>query len=122
MSHETHSTPGNKRPIIEFRTALLFVLILAGLFIAALAFISSMSGDSEGGHGDAQHAEATMPGHGDGNTHGEVTEGHEAGGDHNISGSSSAHEQAAGSQAETATDNTAAPAGNDTARDKGVHH
>lgn len=60
MSHEsnhdtTHHSDENK-PKIALPSAFWFVLILAGLFIAAVNFVSVM-GHDDGGHGDA-HAPA----------------------------------------------------------------
>lgn len=53
--HETH----NDKPTVEFKSAFYFVIILAGLFLASIGFVQSMSHD-EGGHGahGAQHSEA----------------------------------------------------------------
>lgn len=63
MSHDTHEhhhESHNDKPVLEFKSAFYFVIILAGLFIAAIGFVKSMSHD-EGGHDahGAQHAEAT---------------------------------------------------------------
>ena len=74
MSHDTHGhhhdTP-NDKPIIEFKSAFYFVLILAGLFIASMAFVKSMSHSEGGGHeahgaahsdaGHAAHQEGAEP-------------------------------------------------------------
>jgi hypothetical protein len=54
--HETH----NDKPTVEFKSAFYFVIILAGLFLASISFVQSMSHDEagHGGHG-AQHSEAS---------------------------------------------------------------
>jgi hypothetical protein len=67
MSHDLHGhhhENHNEKPIIEFKSAFYFVIILAGLFIATIGFVKSMSHD-EGGHDahGAQHTEATEHGH-----------------------------------------------------------
>lgn len=52
MSHETHGhQPTEKKSVISMRSSFWFVLILVGLFIAALNFISVMSSSHEKGHG-----------------------------------------------------------------------
>ena len=79
MSHDTHGhhhDTHNDKPVVEFKSAFYFVLILAGLFIASIAFIKSMS-HNEGGHEahGAAHTEAGHAEHQD--AHHEATE-HEA--------------------------------------------
>lgn len=83
MSHDTHEhhhETHNDKPVLEFNSAFYFVIILAGLFIASIGFVKSMSHD-EGGHG-AQHTEAAGHGHDAAATHEETkheaTPAHEA--------------------------------------------
>jgi hypothetical protein len=76
MSHDTHEhhhETSHDKPVLEFKSAFYFVIILAGLFIASIGFVKSMS-HNEGGHDahGAQHSEAV----GHEATHGEAT--HEA--------------------------------------------
>lgn len=80
MSHDTHEhhhETHNHKPVLEFNSAFYFVIILAGLFIASIGFVKSMSHD-EGGHGAhaAQHTEAAGHGHDAAATHEEAK--HEA--------------------------------------------
>jgi hypothetical protein len=75
MSHDTHEhhhESHNDKPVLEFKSAFYFVIILAGLFIAAIGFVKSMSHD-EGGHDahGAQHTETTH-GHDGAATHKEA--------------------------------------------------
>jgi hypothetical protein len=63
MSHDNHNhhhDTHNDKPTVEFKSAFYFVIILAGLFLASISFVKSMSHDEagHGGHG-AQHSEAT---------------------------------------------------------------
>lgn len=62
MSHDTHGhqhDTHNDNPSVQFNSAFYFVIILAGLFLAAMAFIKSMSHTEEGhGAAHAQHTEA----------------------------------------------------------------
>lgn len=66
MSHDTHDThghhhhfPENDKPVIAFKSAFYFVLIIAGLFVAAMGFVKSMGHDESGhGGGHATHQEA----------------------------------------------------------------
>jgi hypothetical protein len=81
--HHHHDAEATK-PVIAFRAAFYFVLILAGLFICSIAFIQSMSGGHEGGHGAHQ---ATEAGHGGGH---EAAHGTEAAEEHHEAGA--AHE------------------------------
>lgn len=64
MSHETHHHhPVADKPTTSFKSAFWFVIILAGLFIAAVNFISAMSHDSEGhgeGHGATEMHQPNM--------------------------------------------------------------
>lgn len=65
MSHDSHSAPAadtNMKPTTSFRSSFWLIVILAGLFIAAVNFASVMSHD-DGGHGNG-HGEATHEGHG----------------------------------------------------------
>lgn len=82
MGHDTHhSTPAETRPTASFRSSFWLVVILAGLFVAAVNFISVMGHDEEGGHATTEHA---APAHGEKAEHGSTetdihaTEGHEA--------------------------------------------
>jgi len=50
MSHETHHQTDNK-PGSSYTAAFWFVLILVGLFIAAVNFVNVMGHDEGGGHG-----------------------------------------------------------------------
>lgn len=66
MSHETHQ-PIDKKQVISMKSSFWFVLIIAGLFIAAVNFVSAMSHNEEG-HGGAHTTEApahhdAAPGH-----------------------------------------------------------
>lgn len=64
MSHDTHQhheTP-NEKPTLQFQSAFYFVIIIAGLFIATIAFVKSMSHD-EGGHGAHASGHATEATH-----------------------------------------------------------
>ena len=75
MSHDTHHTHEahhenavqEKKSKTALRSSFWFVLILAGLFIAALNFVKVMGSDDGGGHG-ASHA-----------TEAHATEAHESG-------------------------------------------
>jgi hypothetical protein len=72
MSHDTHEAHAHghsheENPSIPFKAAFLFVLIIVGLFVAAMGFVKSMSHD-ESGHGGA-HTEATHDAHGAAATH-----------------------------------------------------
>ncbi len=65
MSHDTHQhheTP-NEKPTLQFQSAFYFVIIIAGLFIATMAFIKSMSHDEGGGHGAHASGHATEATH-----------------------------------------------------------
>lgn len=85
MSHESHGhhhDAQDAKPIVEYKAAWYFVLIVAGLFIGAIAFVQSMSHD-ESGHGDAHGAphatEAPQGSHAEGHgTHSESGHGQEA--------------------------------------------
>lgn len=49
MSHDTnHGQSGEKQTIISFRNSFWLVVIIVGLFIAALNFIKAESGGEEG--------------------------------------------------------------------------
>ncbi|RYE21515.1 MAG: hypothetical protein EOP51_15445, partial [Sphingobacteriales bacterium] len=66
MSHEAHHDthhPENK-PEVSFRSSVWLVIILAGLFVAAVNFVSVMGHDEEGhgGHGEAHQTEAAAHG------------------------------------------------------------
>lgn len=61
MSHDTHNQPSEiKSSTTSFRSAIWFVILIAGLFIAAVNFVNVM-GHSEEGH--SGH-EATEQAHG----------------------------------------------------------
>lgn len=72
--HHHHDAEADK-PVIAFRSAFYFVLILAGLFVCSIAFIKSMSGGHEAGHGAHQ---ATEAGHGGTHEAAQGTEAHDA--------------------------------------------
>lgn len=55
MGHDNHSAPTDKKPTASFRASFWLIVILAGLFVAAVNFISVMSHDEEAGHG-SEHA------------------------------------------------------------------
>jgi hypothetical protein len=59
MSHDTqhdhHDTHHEEKPIIEFRTALLFVLTIVGLFLGIIEFTKQMSHDTDGHHPTTEH-------------------------------------------------------------------
>lgn len=61
MAHETthhhHDTPLDKTPATPFKSSFWFVIILVGLFVAAVNFVNVM-GHDDGGHGGG-HGEAT---------------------------------------------------------------
>jgi hypothetical protein len=62
MSHDTHSShTADKRSIASFRSAFWLIIILAGLFVAAVNFVKVESSETEEGHGTAatEHVEAT---------------------------------------------------------------
>ena len=53
MSHETHHTTHNhpeNKPTTSFRSSFWFVIILVGLFIAALNFVNIMGNDNGEGN------------------------------------------------------------------------
>lgn len=55
MSHDTHGAPGpSNRTVISFKNSFWLVVILVGLFIAALNFVQAESEPEEGGH-EATH-------------------------------------------------------------------
>ena len=58
--HDTHHAPAEDRPTSSFRSAYWFVIILAGLFVAAVNFVSVMSHDDAEGHGGG-HEATTAP-------------------------------------------------------------
>jgi hypothetical protein len=80
--HETH----NDKPTVEFKSAFYFVIILAGLFLASISFVQSMSHDEagHGGHG-AQHSEASSH---------DAAAGHEAAKHEEMKNETEAHENA----------------------------
>ena len=65
-AHDTthHGTSDQERSKSSFSASFWIVIILVGLFIAALNFINVMGHDEEGGHGGpATHEAATTPAH-----------------------------------------------------------
>lgn len=59
--HDHHHDNHNEKPVVQFKTGIIFPLMLIGLFLASIAFVQSMN-HSESGHGEAhanQHHEAT---------------------------------------------------------------
>lgn len=74
MSHDTHTTPVDNKPGSSFTSSIWFMLIIAGLFVAAVNFVNVMNHD-DGGHGEEGHAtehaaphhsqDASHEGHGD---------------------------------------------------------
>lgn len=62
MSHDTHNhhQAGDDKPVLQFRTGISLVLILAGLFLAGIAFAKAMGGDEENEHGE-HHTEMVAP-------------------------------------------------------------
>lgn len=71
MAHDTHhDTHGTHHDVSDrtqsrtsFASAFFFVVILAGLFIAAVNFVKVMGHDDEGGHGTEHSTEHTVPTH-----------------------------------------------------------
>ena len=63
MAHETHSDTHQheKKVSTNFNSSFVFVLIIVGLFIAAVNFVNVMSHD-DGGHGGG-HGEHDAPAH-----------------------------------------------------------
>lgn len=55
MSHDTHNAhSGENKTILSFKNSFWLVVILVGLFIAALNFIKAESGGGEEGKGEAK--------------------------------------------------------------------
>jgi hypothetical protein len=48
MSNDTHGQPKENKTVISFKNSFWLVVIIVGLFIAALNFIQSESGGEEG--------------------------------------------------------------------------
>lgn len=63
--HDTHHHVEDPKPTTSFRSAFWFVLILAGLFVAAVNFVDVMGHDEEGHGGGHATEHATGTGHGD---------------------------------------------------------
>ncbi|MCB9046385.1 MAG: hypothetical protein H6550_09615 [Chitinophagales bacterium] len=79
MSHDTHHAPADSKPGSSFISSIWFMLLLAGLFVAAVNFVEIM-GHDDGGHGE--HAtEHAAPAHHDADAdheaHGHDAEAHE---------------------------------------------
>jgi hypothetical protein len=81
MAHDTHhdtQESQSQKTTTSFRGAFWFVIILAGLFIAAINFVTVMSHDEpEAGHGGSHGTEHTS-GHGTGHEVTPPTGAHEA--------------------------------------------
>lgn len=58
MAHESHHPPTENRPIVSYRSAFFFGIILIVVFIAAVNFVKVMSHDTEG-HGANPHHTTT---------------------------------------------------------------
>lgn len=59
MSHDTHEhhhESHNDKPVIQFKAAFYFVMILAGLFVCSIGFVKSMGHDE--GHATEEHGGA----------------------------------------------------------------
>jgi hypothetical protein len=54
MSHDTHGASKENKTIISFKNAFWLVVIIVGLFIAALSFIKAESGGEEEGKGEGK--------------------------------------------------------------------
>jgi hypothetical protein len=69
--HDTHHQAAETKPTTSFRSSVWFMIILAGLFVAAVNFVNVMSHDEGEGHGEhgTEHVEAVT-------TH-EAAAGHE---------------------------------------------
>lgn len=78
MSHDTHHAHSTEnKAIISFKNSFWLVIILVGLFVAALNFIQVESKGSEEGHG--AHGAATHEAHGGAGHGAEAKDGkHEA--------------------------------------------
>lgn len=79
MSHDTHHSHSTEnKAIISFKNSFWLVIILVGLFVAALNFVQVESAGSEDGHG----AHGAAAGHGAAGGHGAdaKSEKHEAAG------------------------------------------
>lgn len=56
MSHESHHHQPVDKPSTSFPSAIWLVLVIVGLFLAAVNFVSAMSSDHESGSGhEAKH-------------------------------------------------------------------
>ncbi len=95
MSHDTHNAHSKEnKAVISFGNAFWLVIIIVGLFIAALNFIQVESASSGEGHGH----EATHGGH-----EAAAHEGHEAAAEHATEAAApAAHEEATAPKAEEA--------------------
>jgi uncharacterized iron-regulated membrane protein len=99
MSHDTHNAHSKEnKAVISFGNAFWLVIIIVGLFIAALNFIQVESASSGEGHGHEATHEATHGGH-----EAAAHEGHEAAAEHaNEAAAPAAHEDATAPKAEEA--------------------
>lgn len=61
--HDTHHQPAEATPTTSFRSSVWFVIILAGLFIAAVNFVNVMGHDEGEGHGSEAHHTESVSGH-----------------------------------------------------------
>lgn len=55
MSHDAHHTESKIKPQAAGKPSFWFVVIIVGLFIAAINFVNVMGHDSDEGHGAATH-------------------------------------------------------------------
>lgn len=100
MSHDTHNAHSKEnKAVISFGNAFWLVVIIVGLFIAALNFIQVESASSGEGHGHEATHEAAHGGHEAAAAH----EGHEAAAEHATEAAApAAHKEATAPKAEEA--------------------
>lgn len=100
MSHDTHNAHSKEnKAVISFGNAFWLVVIIVGLFIAALNFIQVESASSGEGHGHEATHEAAHGGHEAAAAH----EGHEAAAEHATEAAApAAHKEATVPKAEEA--------------------
>lgn len=104
MSHDTHSAHSKEnKTIISFKNSFWLVIILVGLFIAALNFIQIESAHEGEGHGGGHGAKHEAPAHGGHDA--EATKHEEAAHE-----SAAPHAEAAKAEAEGAKPGEATPA------------
>ncbi len=99
MSHDTHNAHSKEnKAVISFGNAFWLVVIIVGLFIAALNFIQVESASSGEGHGHEATHEAAHGGH-----EAAAHEGHEAAAEHATEAAApAAHKEATAPKAEEA--------------------